>query len=137
MASGTTTLELLSNFVAVTGQLPPISNKGHNGEWFVVAADSPEARLFPVTLRFWLHSLTCVMKFVEQKASWVFLPGLRLRKVYSLAALGDKHARSGVSATARFVAAERTAYVLQELIRSPSSKTLFRVVNEFRPMDGW
>ena len=48
-------------------------------------------------------------------------------------ARGDRHARSGVSARAFFIHAEQTADVLQELIRSPSSRTLFEFVNDASP----
>ena len=76
-------------------------------------------------LRYWVHSLICVIGVIEVDvmAATAGIATEEKHTVWQPLALGHQHARSGVSAQGRFTYAEPTANVLQEFARLPLGRS--------------
>ena len=124
--TGTTTLELLCNFVCVTGSLPPVAIRQESGSWFCQAADTVEAHLIPAAIRYWLHVLTCALKYLEKRTHMILLPGLRRRKICTLQPWGDRHPRSGTAARVTFLKVEETSALIHRVLSRNATQELLR-----------
>ena len=81
---GTTTLELLCNFVCVMREVPPIALQTDAGGWTYIHAREMEAKMFPAALRYWLHVTTCILQYLERSTKTVLLLGKPRKKVACL-----------------------------------------------------
>ena len=114
--TGTTTLELLCNYIVVTGSLPPVCVRHSSGHMVHVEAESVETQLIPVAYRHWLHILVCALKFLQKSMHVVLPPGLHRRKLQTLQPWGDRNPKAGTSSQVTFLEAEATARLLQRVL---------------------
>ena len=123
--SETTTLELLCNYVVVTGTLPPMMLSGTGGAKVRVDSLSEQARLQPASVRYWLLSLTRVLQQIQKSTHWSLLPGKRSPKVYSLNCFGATYSRAGTRSCATMIYAGLTADLLQQVVARPLAQTFY------------
>ena len=73
------TLEVLCNFFGVIGDTPPVAIAQPDGTWVYFEARQAEVKMLPSALRYWLHLINCVLRFLEKQTSSTLLPGIRGR----------------------------------------------------------
>ena len=127
---GTTTLELLCNFIVVTSSLPPVAVSGAEGGVQYLDFEEPEARMTPVPLRTWILFLTMAINTLAKATGAVLFPSTGSRKVASLQAWGDVHPRSGFLSTCRMTRPEESASLILRVLRAPGTQTLRTFVQQ-------
>ena len=125
---GVTTLELLCDFVTQTGLLPPVLVPDANGGRQRLEFETNEAQAYPVSLRGWLHVLTCTLRQLERKAGVTLLAGASSRRVTSLQLVGDSQPRSGFLAHCSFHKPDLTMQLLRLVLVHRTVAPLWRHV---------
>ena len=113
---GTTTLELLVNFIVVTSSLPPTPYKAAAGGIDYMDFTEPGASLCPVPIRSWLQSLLAVIQQLGTLTRTHLFPPTHSAKVSSLLAWGEIHPRSGFRTTCRMTRTRDTAQLLLQVL---------------------
>ena len=113
---GTTTLELLCNFVVVTSSLPPTPFKAYAGGIDYMDFTQVGAQLHPVPIRSWLQSLLAVIQQLGQLTRTYIFPPTHSAKVSALLAWGEIHPRSGFQTTCRMTRTRETAQLLLQVL---------------------
>ena len=126
--TGTTTLELLCNYIVVTGSLPPVCVRHSSGQMVHVEAESVATPLIPVAYRHWLHILVCALKHLQKSLHMVLLPGLHRRKLQTLQPWGDRNPRAGTSSQVTFLEPEATASLLHRVLGHDHTQEMLRFV---------
>ena len=79
-----------------------------------------------ICTRYWLHVLTCALKYLEKRTHMILLPGLQRRKICTLQPWGDRHPRSGTAARVTFIKVEETSELIHRVLSNNATQELLR-----------
>ena len=91
--AGITLLELLANFVATTGQCPPLV--GRSGQQADVMVSSPEGQLLPLTVKDVVITLAATIRYLEKVSATKLMLATTFKRVKSLQSIGCYAMRRG------------------------------------------
>ena len=127
---GASHLELLVNFVQVTGVCPP-TKLVHTKGWteFLDPRVSPTADMAPEGLRHWTHTLLDAVRQLQRLSHLPLLPPRRW-KTYSLRFLGKAAPTRGIQRRPRWQDVEGTGALLQSVLREGTTVPLLNAASE-------